>query len=89
MTVTQADRDRAADMQHWRANDKPTEAERHMRDGLLDDNYTVQAFAAHRLETIEQCAKVAETTQIGPSAYHCASNIIKAIRALTEGGDND
>ena len=46
LEVTQRAREAAADMQRWRAHDKATAAEDAMSGGLLDDNYTVQAFAS-------------------------------------------
>lgn len=51
--VHQIDRDAAADMQRYRAHNKPTGAEEAMRVGLVDDNHTVQAFAAYRIALAE------------------------------------
>lgn len=48
MNVAQADREAAAEMQRWRNHDRPSMAEDALRDGLLDGNYNVQAFARHR-----------------------------------------
>lgn len=61
--VDQDVREAAADMQRWRSHDKPTEAETAMRDGSLDDNHTVQAFArmkeAGRQQGLREAAEVA------------------------------
>jgi len=60
-TVTQADRDAAMDGYHSFFEVTPNEGwEKAMLAGKHDDDCVVQAFARHRIETLERAAEVAK-----------------------------
>lgn len=94
--VTQGDREAAAamlDAYRNRLNDEDKIESAalaiNVREGLHDDSPRVHAFASHRLATIEEAAKIAETRYVGsgwhPAARNAGLGIAEALRNLGRG----